>query len=117
MAREFRLPDLGEGVHEGEILRVLVSVGDEVGEDEPILEVETDKAAVEIPSPFAGTVTAITVSEEAIVRVGDLLVAFGDAPGAAAAADEAAAAGAFLGHATHILPAGLESIKPEGLPR
>jgi pyruvate dehydrogenase E2 component (dihydrolipoamide acetyltransferase) len=79
MAREFRLPDLGEGVHEGEILSVLVSVGDQVREDQPILEVETDKAAVEIPSPFAGIVTAVAVQEGDLVRVGDLLIAFDDA--------------------------------------
>ena len=84
MAREFRLPDLGEGVHEGEILRVLVSVGDQVREDQPILEVETDKAAVEIPSPYTGTVTTIAVQEGDLVRVGDLLIAFGDARDTAA---------------------------------
>ena len=56
MSRAFKLPDLGEGVHEGEVLAVHVSVGQEVKEGDIILEVETDKAAVEIPSPFTGTV-------------------------------------------------------------
>nr|MCU0540251.1 biotin/lipoyl-binding protein [Desulfobacterales bacterium] len=55
MAREFKLPDLGEGIHEGEVLAVRVSAGQEVKEGEIILEVETDKAAVEIPSPYSGT--------------------------------------------------------------
>jgi pyruvate dehydrogenase E2 component (dihydrolipoamide acetyltransferase) len=78
MEREFRLPDLGEGVHEGEILDVLVSEGDRVEEDQPILEVETDKAAVEIPSPYAGTVTKIHAKNGDLVRVGDVLLTFSD---------------------------------------
>ena len=61
MARPFKLPDLGEGVHEGEVLNVLVSVGDHVNEGDPILEVETDKATAEIPSPFTGKVEEIKV--------------------------------------------------------
>ena len=76
MAREFRLPDLGEGVHEGEIISILVSQGDHVEEDQPLLEVETDKAAVEIPSPYAGTVSQIHVAAGDLVRVGDALVTF-----------------------------------------
>lgn len=76
MTREFRLPDLGEGVHEGEIISVLVAVGDRVEEDQPILEVETDKAAVEITSPFAGTVTGIRVGAGDLVTVGDVLITF-----------------------------------------
>jgi pyruvate dehydrogenase E2 component (dihydrolipoamide acetyltransferase) len=82
MAREFKLPDLGEGVHEGEIIHVLVAEGDHVEEDQSILEVETDKAAVEIPSPYEGAVTKIYVSEGDLVRVGDSLIAFGDVAGA-----------------------------------
>ncbi|MDZ7598242.1 MAG: biotin/lipoyl-containing protein [Desulfobacterales bacterium] len=57
MSRSFKLPDLGEGIHEGEVLAVLVAVGDTVREGDPILEVETDKAAVEIPSPVNSTST------------------------------------------------------------
>jgi pyruvate dehydrogenase E2 component (dihydrolipoamide acetyltransferase) len=78
MARSFRLPDLGEGIHEGEVLAVLVSVGDEVKEGDPILEVETDKAAVEIPSPYTGTVREILVQQGDMVKVGDVLMTFGD---------------------------------------
>ena len=59
MARSFKLPDLGEGIHEGEVIAVLVKVDDAVEEGDPILEVETDKASVEIPSPFTGTVQEI----------------------------------------------------------
>ena len=54
MAREFVLPDLGEGITEAQVVRLLVQEGDTVEEDQGLLEVETDKAAVEIPSPFAG---------------------------------------------------------------
>ncbi len=81
MAREFKLPDLGEGIHEGEILKVMVSVGDDVIEGNPILEVDTDKAAVEIPSPFTGKVEGIKVKEGDVVRVGDILITFSDAVG------------------------------------
>jgi pyruvate dehydrogenase E2 component (dihydrolipoamide acetyltransferase) len=76
MARSFRLPDLGEGIHEGEVLSILVSVGDAVKEGDPILEVETDKAAVEIPSPYTGTVKEILIKEGDIINVGDVLMSF-----------------------------------------
>ncbi len=78
MSRPFNLPDLGEGIHEGEIIAVIVSVGDQVTEGDPILEVETDKAAVEIPSPFTGTVEAIMVKPGDLVEVGDVLMTFGN---------------------------------------
>jgi len=76
MSREFRLPDLGEGVMEGQILRVLIGEGDRVTEDQPLLEVETDKASVEIPSPHTGIVSGVHIIEQQIVNVGDLLVTF-----------------------------------------
>ena len=76
MARSFKLPDLGEGIHEGEVLAVLVEVGQEVKEGDIILEVETDKAAVEIPSPFTGRVEEIFVKPGDIVNVGDNLMSF-----------------------------------------
>jgi len=78
MAREFKLPDLGEGIHEGEVISVLVSVGDKVEEGDPILEVETDKASVEIPSPFTATVEEIKVEAGDVVSVGDVLMTFSD---------------------------------------
>lgn len=76
MATAFKLPDLGEGIHEGEVLQVFVSEGDEVKEGNPILEVETDKAAVEIPSPYTGKVTKVMVKPGDVVKVGDELMTF-----------------------------------------
>ena len=80
MAKEFKLPDLGEGIHEGEVLAVRVSVGQAVKEGDIILEVETDKAAVEIPSPYTGTVLEILVTPGDTVKVGQVLMTF-SAPG------------------------------------
>jgi pyruvate dehydrogenase E2 component (dihydrolipoamide acetyltransferase) len=68
--QEFRLPDLGEGLTEGEILQWLVAVGDEVKLNQPIVEVETAKAAVEVPSPYAGIVTALLHEAGETVDVG-----------------------------------------------
>src|SRR4029450_12406914 len=82
MAREFRLPDLGEGLTEAEIVEVLVHEGDVIAEDTPLLEVETDKAKVEIPSPMGGRVEKIHVTRGQTVKVGAVLVTFGDAAGA-----------------------------------
>ena len=73
-AQQFRLPDLGEGLTEGEILRWLVDVGDAVRVNQPIVEVETAKAAVEVPSPLAGVVTDILAPAGAVVPVGAALV-------------------------------------------
>jgi len=80
MPAQFKLPDLGEGIHEGEIIDVLVSVGDHVEDGQSILVVETDKAAVEVPSPVTGVVKEIKVKPGDIVNVGDVLMTF-DAEG------------------------------------
>src|SRR5439155_11541974 len=79
MPRPFALPDLGEGLTEAEIVKVLVNEGDVLAEDAPLLEVETDKATVEIPSPFGGRVARIHVQPGQTVKVGDVLVTFDDA--------------------------------------
>ena len=86
MAYEFKLPDLGEGLTEGEVARWLVSEGQEVAEDDPLVEIQTDKTTVEIPSPAAGKVSRILVGEGEVVPVGTVLVVIGD--GAAPAAAE-----------------------------
>jgi pyruvate/2-oxoglutarate dehydrogenase complex dihydrolipoamide acyltransferase (E2) component len=77
MAYEFKLPDLGEGLTEGEIARWLVTEGQELAEDDPLVEIQTDKTTVEIPSPAAGTVTKILVGEGEVVPVGTVLVVIG----------------------------------------
>ena len=76
MTRQFTLPDLGEGVHEGQVMRLLVKAGDVVEEDQILMEVETDKAAVEIPSPYAGTIEAVHCKEQEIVHVGAVMVTY-----------------------------------------
>jgi pyruvate dehydrogenase E2 component (dihydrolipoamide acetyltransferase) len=75
---EFKLPDLGEGLTEGEIAKWLVAEGDEVAEDQPLVEIQTDKTTVEIPSPAAGKVSSIRVAEGEVVPVGTVLVVIGE---------------------------------------
>ena len=82
MAREFRLPDIGEGLTEAEIVRWMVAVGDRITADQPIVEVETDKAVVEIPSPYAGVVVALGGAEGDVLEVGAVLITVGE-PGEA----------------------------------
>jgi pyruvate dehydrogenase E2 component (dihydrolipoamide acetyltransferase) len=77
MAYEFKLPDLGEGLTEGEIARWLVHEGQEIAEDDPLVEIATDKTTVEIPSPAGGTVSQILVAEGEVVPVGTVLVVIG----------------------------------------
>jgi pyruvate dehydrogenase E2 component (dihydrolipoamide acetyltransferase) len=77
MTYEFKLPDLGEGLTEGEISRWLVQEGQEIAEDDPLVEIATDKTTVEIPSPAAGVVTSILVAAGEVVPVGTVLVVIG----------------------------------------
>jgi pyruvate dehydrogenase E2 component (dihydrolipoamide acetyltransferase) len=74
MPFEFRLPDIGEGIHEGEIVKWLVKEGDIVREDQPMVEVMTDKATVEIPAPRAGKILKLNAKEGETVKVGSVLV-------------------------------------------
>jgi pyruvate dehydrogenase E2 component (dihydrolipoyllysine-residue acetyltransferase) len=80
VASSFKLPDLGEGLTEGEVARWLVAEGEEIAEDDPLVEIQTDKATVEIPSPYGGTVLQVLVAEGEVVPVGTELVVIG-APG------------------------------------
>ena len=80
MAFQFKLPDIGEGIHEGEIVKWFVKPGDKVQEDDVLCEVQNDKAVVEIPSPVEGTVEQVLVGEGTVATVGQVLITF-DAPG------------------------------------
>ncbi|MBZ6495298.1 2-oxo acid dehydrogenase subunit E2 [Natrinema longum] len=76
MVREFELPDVGEGVAEGELVSWLVETGEAVTEDQPVAEVETDKALVEVPAPVDGTVRELHVEEGEVVPVGTVIISF-----------------------------------------
>jgi pyruvate dehydrogenase E2 component (dihydrolipoamide acetyltransferase) len=122
MVYEFRLPDIGEGVAEGEVVKWFVQPGDTIREDAPLVSVLTDKANVEIPSPKSGTVVAIHAKEGEKVKVGGLLVtievagAGGAAPPAPKPAEAAAPAVALAAPAaaTPSAPGGAASPAPGG---
>ncbi|CAM3962231.1 dihydrolipoamide acetyltransferase family protein [Alkalicoccus chagannorensis] len=76
MAYEFKLPDIGEGIHEGEIVKWEVKEGDEVKEDDILCEVQNDKAVVEIPSPVEGTIKKLHVDEGTVTTVGEVIITF-----------------------------------------
>lgn len=78
MAKDFKLPDLGEGIHEAQIIKVMVKEGDTVQPDQAIMEVETDKAAVELPVPFGGTISKLNVKVGDTVKVGSVLLSVGE---------------------------------------
>jgi pyruvate dehydrogenase E2 component (dihydrolipoamide acetyltransferase) len=93
MPYDVKLPDIGEGIAEGEIVRWLVKAGETVREDQPLVEVMTDKATVEIPSPRAGVIAAIAAAEGQVVPVGSVIVSIALAGEAAAAAGAPVARG------------------------
>jgi 2-oxoisovalerate dehydrogenase E2 component (dihydrolipoyl transacylase) len=129
----FKLPDLGEGTVSAEIVEWRVKPGDLVVEDQPLVEISTDKAVVEVPSPVSGRVLAVTGAPGEAVAVGAELAVFDTAPGAAAAGDGAGAAGrgeprgepaeaAVAGPGAHDtrLPAPVSGVAPppaDGVPR
>ena len=80
MAFKFKLPDIGEGIAEGEIVKWFVAEGDTINEDDTLLEVQNDKSVEEIPSPVTGKVVKVVVSEGTVANVGDVLIEI-DAPG------------------------------------
>src|SRR3989442_7973350 len=79
MAREFKLPDIGEGVHEGEIVKWLVKEGAPIKENDLMVEVMTDKVTVQIPSPVTGNVLRLLAKEGETVTVGTAIVVLGEA--------------------------------------
>lgn len=96
MPFEFKMPDLGEGITEAEIRKWLVKLGDAVQEHQPVVEVETDKAVVEVPTPRSGTIRSLDWAEGDIIRVGDTLLTIveeGEAEAVPAAETAAPAAG------------------------
>ena len=120
MAYELKLPDLGEGLTEGEVARWLVSEGQEVAEDDPLVEIQTDKTTVEIPSPAAGKVSQILVEEGKVVAVGTVLVVIGDgevqrpAPSPPSAADGRAKATPLVRKIAQELGVDLDSLSGTG---
>src|SRR5690349_12737223 len=85
MSTEVKLPELGENIESGDLVRLLVKVGDKIAKDQPILELETDKATIEVPSPAAGTVSELRVKEGQKVKVGQALMVLDDGAGSKAA--------------------------------
>lgn len=80
MSFQFKMPDIGEGIHEGEIVKWFIKPGDKIQEDDVLCEIQNDKAVVEIPSPVEGTVLEVLIAEGTVAIVGQVLVTF-DAPG------------------------------------
>src|SRR6187551_3059542 len=75
---EFKIPELGENITSGDVVRILVNPGDKLEKDQPVLELETDKATIEVPSDVAGTVTNISVKPGDKVKVGQLVLTVDD---------------------------------------
>jgi pyruvate dehydrogenase E2 component (dihydrolipoamide acetyltransferase) len=107
MARvDFMLPDVGEGLEEGEIVSWLVGPGDTVARDQPLVEVQTDKALVELPSPVAGQVVSLAFAAGDIVKVGQTLIVLEDGHGGdTAPAPATPGAVTVVGSATPVVPA------------
>ena len=90
MAFQFKMPDIGEGIAEGEIVKIDIKVGDTIQEDDILFEVQNDKSVEEIPSPVSGKVLEVRVQEGTVARVGDIIVVIDDGSGPAEAAPAAA---------------------------
>ena len=116
MAKEFRFPDVGEGITEGEIVRWLVKEGDQVQADQTLAEIETDKAIVEMPSPYAGTVLKLHFKEKDLVKVGQPLVTIGEKGESLAEAAVAPVSSAGTAAAAPGAPAGTAVAAPGAAP-
>src|SRR5687767_8116368 len=89
---DFTLPELGENITAGDVVRVLVNPGDTIAKDQPVLELETDKATIEVPSSVAGTITELKVKQGDKINVGQVVLTVDDAgakPGKAAKGEDA----------------------------
>jgi len=91
MPTEFRLPELGENIESGDLVKVLVSVGQKIDKDQSVIELETDKATIEVPSPVGGLVKEIHVKEGDKVKVGQLILTVEDGVSGAAKTEGAVA--------------------------
>lgn len=118
MAMDFKLPDLGEGIHEAQVVNVLVKEGDAVKEDQMVLEVETDKAAVELPVPYSGVISKLHVKQGDTVTVGSVLLSVeaGAAAGKTAHAESAAAAPATPARADEAVRAAAPAVAARSAP-
>ncbi|MFC2723716.1 MAG: biotin/lipoyl-containing protein, partial [Granulicatella adiacens] len=96
MAFQFKMPDIGEGIAEGEIVKIDIKVGDTIQEDDILFEVQNDKSVEEIPSPVSGKVLEVKVQEGTVARVGDIIVVIDDGSGPEEASAPAAAPAAAL---------------------
>jgi pyruvate dehydrogenase E2 component (dihydrolipoamide acetyltransferase) len=112
MAFNFYMPDIGEGVVEGEVVAWKVKEGDRVKLDQPIVEIMTDKATVELPSPRAGTIAKINYKDGQICPVGQILVVIDDGAGASARPEATAAPGTDNGRGTPSRPAATPTPTP-----
>src|SRR5580658_9990265 len=86
MATEFKLPELGENIESGDLVRLMIKPGGNIAEGEPVMEIETDKAVVEVPSSVTGTVGEIRVKEGDKLRVGQVIFTVENGTGAKPAA-------------------------------
>src|SRR5512141_360689 len=106
MSTEFKVPELGENVTSGDVVRVLVKPGDTVTKDQPVLELETDKATIEVPSTVSGTVTEVAVKQGEKVKVGQVILRLDEAATAAAKGGAPKAAPGGRGEGPKPQPAG-----------
>ena len=97
MPTEFKIPELGENVSAGDVVRVLVKAGDTIEKDQPVLELETDKATIEVPSSVSGTVQEVKVKAGDKVKVGQVVLTLGDGAAADTPAQKAEPAKAATG--------------------
>ncbi len=113
---QFKLPDIGEGIAEGEIVKIDIKVGDKIAEDDILFEVQNDKSVESIPSPVSGTVTAVLVSEGTVAHVGDVIVEIATEGGshAPAAAAPAAPAAPAVAPAAPAAPTGVPAASNPG---